>query len=104
MKRKPQIIFEIFYITPFNKLFIFKNFVKRVYRKKYLFDYLFFFKYLITAIISINLLILNLFNDYSKYSFKIGIFKQSYFSLFIRFKKRYANWYSLLYAKTYVFI
>ena len=97
MKFNFQIISAIFYSISFNKLFIFKNFIKRIYRKKYLFDYLFFFKYIVTAIININLLILNLFDDYFKYSFKVGIFKQSYFSLFIRFKKRYANWYSLLY-------
>lgn len=54
---------EVLTELPYNKLFIFKNFIKRIYRKKYIFDYLFFFKYIISIIITICLVILNLIDD-----------------------------------------
>jgi len=86
-------LLEIYY----SKLFIFKNFSKRIFQKEYIFDYIFIIKYIVDFIINISLLLSDLFDDCYKYSFKSGIFKQSYFLLFIRYKKRNSNWYSLLY-------
>lgn len=80
-------LLEIYY----SKLFIFKNFGKRILQKKYIFDYIFIVKYIVDFIINISFLLFNLFDDCFKYSFKSGIFKQSYFLLFIRYKKRNSN-------------
>lgn len=90
-----------FYIAQgatYDKLFIFKHFSKCLYKKNYIFDYLFFIKFIVNYIIIVGLTMAEIFDDFSRYAFKSGIFKQSYFSLYIRFKKRNANWYHLLYA------
>lgn len=83
----------------YDKIFIFKNFSKRLFKKEYIFDYLFFCKIIINYIIIICLVVSEIFEDFSRYAFKSGILKQSYFSLYIKFKKRNSNWYHLLYAK-----
>ena len=80
-----------------SQLYIFKNFSKRIYLKKNLFDYLYTIKYIINLIILSCLRIIDIFNDFFKFSFRSGIFKQSYFYMYIRFKKRNASWYNLIY-------
>lgn len=91
--------FSIVQNATYDKIFIFKNFSKRLYKKSYIFDYLFFLKLVVNYIIVISLTVSEIFEDFSRYAFKSGILKQSYFSLYIRFKKRNANWYHLLLAK-----
>lgn len=91
-----------FYVSQgatYEKIFIIKNFSTRLYKKNYIFDYLFILKFIINFIMLISLTTAELFEDFSRYAFKSGIFKQSYFSLYIRFKKRNSSWYHLLYAQ-----
>jgi hypothetical protein len=64
-----------------------------------MFDYLFFLKIVVNYILTVCLIVVEMFEDFSRYVFKSGILKQSYFSLYIKFKKRNSNWYHLLYAK-----
>ena len=86
-----EVFIENFLEIYYSKLFIFKDFSKRIFQKEYIFDHIFIVKYITDIIINISLLLSDLFDDCYKYSFKSGIFKQSYFLLFIRYKKRNSN-------------
>lgn len=92
-------IFSTAQSATYDKIFIFKNFSKRLLKKKYIFDYVYILKIIANFVILVCLVTLEMFEDISRYAFKSGILKQSYFSLYIRFKKRNSNWYHLLYAK-----
>ena len=90
-------IFNLKLYPIYGRLFVFKNFSKRLYKKAVFFDYLYILKFINNIIIFLCLTLVEIFTDFTRYSFKSGIFKQSYFSLYIRFKKRNSNWYHLLY-------
>lgn len=75
----------------YENLFIFKDFSKRIFNKDYIFDYIFIIKSIVNYILYISVLLSDLFDDCYRYAFRSGIFKQSYFLLFIRYKKRNSN-------------
>lgn len=87
----------VYFNDTYNKLYIFKLSCKRLYKNRVIFNYLPLIKSILILIFSVSFKVFQVFNDTCIYSFKSGIFKQSYFLLYLKFKKRNSTWLSLLY-------
>ena len=71
-----------------SSLYIFKIFYQILIQNTYIYKYFLIVHPIMNLVLNLILFILNIFSDLSYFIWTSGIFKQTYFSLYMRFKKR----------------